>query len=82
MSTRRMQRKGRDLQAKPIHHAGDLQKSMDGFQSRGEYGEVLIPSAHFYFIYMFTETDHSQGPFAEQRHRTAGQTVSDLSDLA
>ena len=55
---------------------------MDGFPRGGEHGEVLIPSAHFYFIYMSTETDHSQGPFAEQRHRTVGQTVSGFADLA
>lgn len=46
----------------------------------GQHGEVLIPSAHFYFIYISTETDHSH--FAEQRHRIVGQTVSGFADPA
>jgi len=81
-----MQSKGRELQTKlkwKAHSSRWWLTEEDGWLSlrRGAW-EVLIPHAHFYFIYTSTKTDHSQGPIAKQRHRTAGQTVSGFADLA
>lgn len=47
-----------------------------------EHGEIFIPKCSFLFSYKSAETDCSQGPFAEERHRTVGQTVSGFADLA